>query len=158
MLGVTEETAQLFLDAKAKAFPGLVPHVEEYNSLCRKRRYSTTRMGARRHLAKLYGMARNDYDISKVDRLAWSYRVQGSGAEQVKLAMARLWRSGIYSSGDVSLVICIHDELVRQIRDSRLDELVPIITKIVCGEYAGMTIPAESAPEVGKKFGSLKEF
>lgn len=158
MLGVPEETAQLFLDAKAKAFPGLVPHVEEYNALCRKRKYSETRGGGRRHLAKMYAMAKNDYETSKVDRLAWSFRIQGAGAEQVKLAMARLWRSGIYKTKDVSLVVCVHDELVHQIRDSRLEELVPMITKTVCGEYAGMKIPAESTPEVGKNFGSLKEF
>lgn len=158
MLGVPEETAQLFLDAKAKAFPGLVPHVEEYNALCRKRKYSETRGGGRRHLAKMYAMAKNDYETSKVDRLAWSFRIQGAGAEQVKLAMARLWRSGIYKTKDVSLVLCVHDELVHQIRDSRLEELVPMITRTVCGEYAGMKIPAESTPEVGKNFGSLSEF
>ena len=158
MLGVSETTAQLFLEAKDKAFPGLLPHVREYTELCRQRRYSTTRGGARRHLAKMYGMARSDYDLGKVDRLAWSYRIQGAGAEQVKLAMARLWRSGIYKNKEVILFVCVHDELVHQIKDDKLADLVPIITKIVCQEYAGMVIPAESTPEVGKNFGALKEF
>lgn len=158
MLGVNEVTAQLFLDAKDAAFPGLIPYVEEYQALCRKRKYSLTRGGARRHLAKMYAMAKNDYESSKVDRLAWSFRIQSSSAEQVKLAMARLWRAGIYRDKTVIPTVCIHDELVHQVNDDALEKMVPVITKTICGVYTDMKIPAESTPEVGKNLGSLKEF
>lgn len=60
---------------------GLMPHVEKYIEICRKRKYSLSFGGARRHLAKMYAMAKNDYETGKVDRLAWSFRIQGSGCE-----------------------------------------------------------------------------
>lgn len=158
MLGVPDSTAQMFIDAKAKAFPGLIPYVEEFHKLCRKRKYSTTFLGARRHLAKMYAMAKNDYELSKVDRLAWSFRIQGSGCEMVKLAMARMWKRGIFSDGTVIPWSVIHDEVVMQIKTSELNRLVPVIASIVTSNYADMVIPMTTDPEVGKNFGSLSKF
>lgn len=157
MLAIPEGTAQLFLDAKAKAFPGLVPHVEKYNDTCHKRGYSETFMGVRRHLAKSYAMAKNESAKAAVDRLAWSFRIQGSSAEQVKLVMSRLWREGLIGKYNY-LLVTIHDELVMVIHEDKVDEVLPKIHAIVTSNYADMKIPMESTPEVGKNFGSLKEY
>lgn len=158
MLGVPKEMAQSFIDAKAKAFPGLMPHIEKYIEICRKRKYSVSFGGARRHLAKMYAMAKNDYETGKVDRLAWSFRIQGSGCEQIKLAMARAWRSGVYRDLKAIPLSVIHDEFVNQVRNDVAQEVVPLITNIVKDNYADMVIPAGTTPKVGKNFGSLKEF
>lgn len=158
MLAVTEETAQAFIDAKDRAFPGLMPYVEEYTALCRKRKYSLSFMGARRHLAKMYAMARSDFETSKVDRLSWSFRIQGSGAEQIKLAMSRAWLSGIYRDKSAIPVTIIHDEFVNQVRIDKRKEVIPAIHSCVVDNYADMVIPAGSTPEVGKRFGELKKW
>lgn len=158
MLAVTVSTAQSFIDAKDKAFPGLMPYIEKYIAICRKRKYSVTFMGARRHLAKMYAMARSDFETSKVDRLAWSFRIQSSGAEQIKMAMGRAWRAGIYKDKKVLPVTIIHDEFVNQVRTECKKEMIPIIHARVVDNYANMIIPAGSTPEVGVKFGSLKKW
>ncbi len=158
MLGVPKEMAQSFIDAKAKAFPGLMPHIEKYIEICRKRKYSVSFGGARRHLAKMYAMAKNDYETGKVDRLAWSYRIQGSGCEQIKLAMARAWRSGVYKDRKAIPLTVVHDEFVNQVRNDVIQEIVPAITNIVKDNYADMVIPAGTTPKVGRNFGSLSKF
>ena len=157
MLAVPESVAQDFIDAKDKAFPGLMPYVNKYISESRARRYSLTFMGARRHLAKAWGMAKSQSMIEKVDRLAWSYRIQGSGAEQIKLAMARAWRSGIYKDGRAVPVTIIHDEMVNQIRRDTAAETIKVIHSCVVANYANMVIPAGSTPEVGRRLGELKK-
>lgn len=157
MLAIPLETGQAFIDAKDKAFPGLMPHIEKFTRLCRKQKYSKTFMGARRHLEKQYAMARTEQEVEAVDRLAWSYRIQSSAAEQIKLAMSRLWLSGIYKTGRVFPVTIIHDEIVNRIREDSLQD-IKTITDIICDNYADMVIKAESAPEVGKNFGSLNKY
>jgi len=157
MMAIPDSTAALFLEAKAKAFPGLIPYVTKFHNLCAKRRYSLSFMGVRRHLAKQYGMANSDSARSAVDRLAWSYRIQGSASEMVKLTMGRLYRSGILKD----CVLCwgqIHDEVNFQVPTDRLNELVPILAEYVCMPYADMKIPLVTDPAIGKNFGSLKEF
>ena len=158
MLAIHESTASLFLEAKARAFPGLIPYVDKYHKICQKRKYSTTFMGARRHLAKNYAMSKSDYDLSAVDRLAWSFRIQSSGAEMVKLALSRMWKDGVFNNDDVLPISVIHDEVVVQIKNSVLESMVPRIAKIVTAQYANMLIPMTTEPEVGKRFGSLKPF
>ena len=158
MLAILEETAKLFIDAKGKAFPGLVPYVEKYNALCRKRGYSETFMGARRHLAKLYAMAgTNQGKIDAVNRLAWSFRIQGSGAEVIKLAMSRAWDADLIN--EVCWVAFqVHDELVFCFKRHAVEECVPRIHEVMVGPYADMRIPMVCDPSTGTHFGSLKKW
>lgn len=158
MLAIPDATAKLFLEAKNRAFPGLIPHVDKYHLICQKQKYATTFLGARRHLAKQYAMSRTDGELSKVNRLAWSFRIQGSAAEMVKLAMSRIWKSGLVDGKVCWMQSQIHDELNFMVRDDKLNEYVPKLVEMVTANYANMKIPMTTEPEVGKNFGSLKEF
>ena len=158
MLAVTEATAKLFMDAKAKAFPGLLPHVDKYNALCRRRGYSETFMGARRHLAKAYAMAgTNQGKLDSVNRLAWSFRIQGSGAEIIKLDMSRAWDAGLINEF-CWVAFQVHDEICFCFKEHARDHYVPRIHAVMTGPYANMKIPMVCDPEVGKHFGSLKKW
>lgn len=152
----SKEEAELFMQAKAEAFPGLGPHVEKYIALCAERRYSLTFMGARRHLAREFA-ATSQGDRDSAGRLAWSFRIQGSGAEQVKLAMGRLWTRGIFKKA-CEIAAVIHDECDLLIRDDVMNEKIALAHECVCEFYAGMKLKPESTPEVGKTFGRLKAY
>lgn len=158
ILRTTEEDATTYLEAKEEAFPGFSEAVKEWNDLCEERGYSTTFLGARRHLAKAFAMAKSQGDKDSVRRLAYSFAIQGSGAEMTKLAMARLWRAGVFEDGKCSMFTIIHDEVVGVIREDLLDEMIPIWHACVTEKYADMDIELESTPEVGTHFGSLKEW
>lgn len=159
-LFVSEADAKGFFDAREKAFPGITPAVKTYHKLCRKRGYATTFLGARRHLAKKYAMAgKDDYARSAVDRLAFSFCIQGSAAEQTKLAMSRIVKATNFFEDDSCLpVFQIYDELVMVVKDELVEEYTPILHDLVCRQYADMEIEIESDPEVGKSFGSLKKY
>ena len=155
-LCVTEAEAQTFLDSKFAAFPGLMPHIEQWNDLCMKRGYSLTFMGARRHLHKQFGMAKSQGEVDSAKRLSWSFRVQGSAAEMTKLAIGKCWRSGCIDE----LCWCfgaIHDEANFYIHKSILEERLPILLDCITGYYSTMEIKPRTTPEVGTHFGSLKK-
>lgn len=158
ILRTNEGEATTYLEAKEEAFPGFSTAVTEWNDLCESRGYSLTFLGARRHLAKAFAVARSQGDKDAVRRLAYSFAIQGSGAEMTKLAMARLWRAGVFDGGKCSMFTIIHDEVVGVIREDLLDEMVPVWHACVTEKYADMDIELESTPEVGTHFGSLKEW
>ena len=157
-LCVTVGEAEAFIAAKAEAFPGLMPHVNKFNDLCQSRGYSETFLGVRRHLAKMFAMARTQGEIDRVKRLSWSHRIQSSGSEQVKLAMARCWVRGIVDLNQAFMAFQVHDEKVWLIRDDLLDVIVPRVEEAIIEQYADMLIEAETDPKVGKTFGNLKNF
>lgn len=152
------EEAVTFMAAKDAAFPGLSPYVEEWNDLCQDQGYSTTFLGARRHLAQKFAISRSQGETDAARRLAWSFRIQSSSAEQVKLAMGRLVTEGVIDMDTCWLCGQIHDEILVMIRDDVLDEKVEAAYKCVVAQYADMEIEAGSTPEVGKLLGELEEY
>ncbi|MFA6926951.1 MAG: DNA polymerase [Bacteroidales bacterium] len=157
MLCVSEEKAQEFMDAKAAAFPGLMPYIEKYIAECQKRKYSLTFLGGRRHLHVLFSIP-DQFENEKAGRYAWSFRIQGSAAEQTKLIMAALWKSGVYQQYRCYPVTSVHDEVVHLIHRDDVDVVVPILNECVCRSYDGMDIPTESTPEIGPNFADCKPY
>ena len=159
MLCVTEKEAQDFMDAKAEAFPELLPAVNAYIKTCENRGYAETFLGARRHLAgsKHFG-SRKEFERGAAGRLAWSFRVQGSGAEQIKLSAGRMYRDGLFDDNLCLPVTIIHDEIVGVIHKSVLEERMPKLYDCICQKYADMEIRTSSSPEIGYNFGELKKW
>ncbi len=159
MLGVAEKEAQKFMDAKASAFPELLPAVDKYIAKCKARGYSKTFLGARRHLAghKHFG-SKKLFESESAGRLAWSFKIQGSGAEQIKLTLGSLYRSGIFDDGKVKPVTTIHDEVVGIIHKSVVEERMPTMVACLCQPYADMEIETSTTPELGSHFGRLTEW
>jgi len=157
MLCVPEEEAQAFMDAKAAAFPGLMPAVEKYIAECEKQKYSLTFLGGRRHLHVPFS-TNDKFYRAKAGRWAWSFKIQGSAAEQTKLIMAAMWRSEVFFKYRCSSVTSVHDEIVTRIHKEDVGVVVPILHECVCQPYDGMEIPTESTPEVGPNFGSCKKY
>ena len=158
MLCVVEDEAQAFMDAKAEAFPELMPAVEEYIKLCEERGYAETFEGARRHLAghQHFG-SRKKFEKQAAGRLAWSFRIQSSAASQIKLSVGRMYAEGLFEDRLCMPVTVIHDEAVGVIHKSVLEERMPKLIDCICQKYADMEIQTSTTPEIGRNFGSLAE-
>ena len=151
------QDAQSFIDARNAAFPDIIPATEAYIEVCRKRGYSLTFLGARRHLHKQFAM-KSDGEQASAGRLAYSFRIQSSAAEMTKLVFGRCWDQGLFSEGLCLPITSLHDEIVVAIHDSILDEMVRKLHACVIYPYADMEVELESTPEVGTHFGSLKKY
>ncbi len=159
MLCVTESEAQDFLDAKAAAFPGLLPAVNKYIRKCRKRGYAKTFLGARRHLSgRNHFASRKEHEVDAAGRLAWSFHIQSSAGEQIKLTIGDMYRQGLFDDGLCLAQGTIHDEVFGIVHKSIMKERMQKLHACVCRQYADMGIETTSTPEVGSNFGSLKEW
>lgn len=152
-----EETAQAFIDAKEKAFPGLPIWNDEVQALAHERGYSLTMLGARRHLSSGLN-AENKWDQARAERQAGNFEIQGSGAEMMKLAMARMWQKGLFTGKyRAAFYAPVHDEVVFSCHK---DDLVPMLKELhpcMIAQYANMRIPLESSISIGPTFGTQYE-
>lgn len=87
----------------------------------------------------------------ETEREAVSIRVQGTGADLVKLAMLRLRREyGLVP------VLSVHDSVVYEVEDSKLEEVREKV-KYVMENVASLRVPLIATMKAGKSWGEVKE-
>lgn len=156
-LMVPEEEAQSYLDAKLGTFWRAEEwKKEEVIPTAKRRGYSLTRLGGRRHLATSF--ASSEWWIrSKAERQAVNFEIQGSCAEMTKLAMGRIWRAGLLIRYDACFYGVVHDELVFSCARGDIVAFTKELHALMTVRYADMTIPIESSIGIGHDFLHLIE-
>jgi DNA polymerase I-like protein with 3'-5' exonuclease and polymerase domains/5'-3' exonuclease len=150
------EDAQLFLDARAAMFPDVDVAAERAAEECSRLGYAMTFMGARRHLAKT--ISSDDAGAaSRAARQAWNFEIQGSAGEMAKLAMARVWASGVLYRFDVVFIAIVHDELVFSVAEEHAVQVIRIIHECMTQPYSTMTVPILGSISLGPDFAEQHE-
>lgn len=150
------EDAQLFLDARSAMFPGVDKAAKKAEEFCHRYGYAQTFMGARRHLREAI-MSDDKSVAARAARQAWNMEIQGSAAEMTKLAMARLWRSGVLFRLDVRFIAPIHDELVISAHRDHIVEAMRVLHDCMTAPYANMKVPILASLSIGPDFANQIE-
>lgn len=150
------EDAQLFLDARSEMFPDVDRAAKRAAEFAEKNGYALTLMGARRHLRNSI-MSTDKREISAALRQAWNMEIQGSAGEMSKLAMGRIWNSGIFFRFDAHFFAPIHDELVASVHKDHALEFIRIMHECMTQPYAGMEVPVLGSISVGPDFANQIE-
>lgn len=148
--------AAAFLDAKFAMFPGFEAWKKGVERDTEALGYVLSPMGARRHLrdsilSKEWGVA------DRALRQGPSFKIQGGSAEQTKLAIARLWSSGILFTLDMVFFAPVHDELVWSVAGCDALESIKVVHAAMTAPYAGLEVPFLGSIAVGPNFGKLIE-
>lgn len=151
-LMVTEEEAQAYIDAREAAFPQVKVWKEQVVQEAYELGYVTSKLGARRHLAS--ALTSDDYlEVSKAERQAVNYKIQGSSAEMTKLAEGRMWKARLEQLFDCKIIGPVHDELVASCAIEDLYEFLAEMHACMVEPYADMVIPIGSSISFGPSFG-----
>lgn len=153
---VTEEEAQVFLDAREAAFPVAAAWKQKVIEECKNTGIVRTMMGAVRHLRGALNSS-DSYESSKAERQGPNFKVQGSGAEQTKRASGGAWKAGLIFKHDCEYIGNIHDEVVWSVGIPDLLPFLQDMHALMVQPYGGMTIPIESSISFGPNFGEQVE-
>lgn len=156
-LMVSEEDAQVFLDARAEAFRVSEKWKTQYLvAKAKEDGFVRSKLGAKRHLAEMFDSF--DRSISsKAERQAANFRIQGSAAEMTKLAEGRIWREGLTERFDAKIVGPIHDEVVASVAVKDLPQFIKEMHACMVKPYADMKIEIKSSIEFGPNMQDLIE-
>jgi len=153
--GIAIESAKKFQANFFRANPTLRRWMDEETKITKKRMYSKTALGRRRNLKHFY-MAEDSYTQSKGDRCSINSAIQGSAADIIKLALYRVWK-WIHKNGyqdDVKILLPVHDEIVFEMKEDKLDFLIPEIVNIMqlrdVTDRLGWEVPMVVDAEYGK--------
>lgn len=149
---VTEGDAQVYIDAKEKAFPDVVLWKEVVIAEAKNKGYVTTMLGARRHLREFLN-SDDRFARSKAERQSVNFKVQSSSAEMTKLAEGRMFEAALEQKFDCQIIAAIHDEVLASVSLDCIFEFIPEMHKCMVTSYADMYVPVMSSISFGKSFG-----
>ncbi|MGB3340657.1 MAG: DNA polymerase I [bacterium] len=145
-LDIPREAAIQFIDS----YYNLYPEVEKWreNAICRAEDYGYTEtlLGRRRPLPDIHSHNHSLREFSK--RAAINTPIQGTAADLIKIAMIEVEKNLQNRDFKHGLLLSIHDELVVEIENERLEEAKAIIKE--CMEQAlTLDVPIVAAIGVG---------
>jgi DNA polymerase I-like protein with 3'-5' exonuclease and polymerase domains len=150
-LMVTEEKAQMFLDAREAMYPVAGAWKEGIIAEVKERGYVRTMMGAVRHLSDQLLNGTN-FEKSKAERQAVNFCVQGPAGEQTKLAEGRMWKDNLFYDFDAVCYGPIHDEVVASVAIKDLHAFLPRMHACMVAPYSTMKLEVVSTISFGPNF------
>jgi len=156
MLTIPLEDATAFLEAKIARFPRVETWKEDVREVLMSKGFVTTMHGARRHLADAV-QNENKWEAERAGRQGPNFMIQGSAGEMTKLAMGRIWRSGVMLWEGVRFYFPIHDELVWSAHKDVMAASAKIVHECMTKPYSTLPVPILGSISVGKTFGQQVE-
>jgi DNA polymerase-1 len=129
-LEVPPEEAQAMIDTYFQRFPGIQRYIHETLESVRARGYSETLFGRKTWFPRIN--SKNQAERQGSERAAINAPIQGTSADIIKRAMARmlpaLADAGLH---DVRMLLQVHDELVFELPEHRVEAATPIIRQVM---------------------------
>ncbi|MFP6737380.1 MAG: DNA polymerase I, partial [Planctomycetota bacterium] len=130
-LGISRAEAAKFIDEYKARYPGIPQFMEACVSEAEKNGYVTTMLGRRRPISEIHSNNRNLRALG--ERLAINTVVQGSAADMIKQAMVNLHERIGREELDMQLLIQVHDELVLDAPEDRVEDYSEIVREEMAG-------------------------
>ena len=157
---VKRSEAQTFLNEYFKNFSGLAQYVENIKRDAAHKGYTETLFGRRRYFSGFESGL--PYVRAQAERMAINAPIQGTQADIIKLAMVEihtmLKKEGLFD--EVKMLLQVHDELVFEIKASKVDVMTKRIKEImesVVKKKDLQGIPLTVDVSVGDNWGEMKK-
>ena len=129
-LEVAPEEAQAMIDTYFQRFPGIQRYILETLESVRAKGYSETLFGRKTWFPRIN--SKNQAERQGSERAAINAPIQGTSADIIKRAMAQmlpaLAEAGLH---DVRMLLQVHDELVFELPEERVEAATPIIRQVM---------------------------
>lgn len=151
----TVNECEEIIDNLKAGYKNLTIWQEETKAIAGRRLYSETWLGRRRYLPNIKS---EDWGKkSFVERCALNTPIQGTAADIIKLAIARILK-GLPERPWLKPILQIHDELTFVIPADRLDEAVLFIKECMeANPFPEFDLPLIAEASAGTKFGEMEE-
>jgi hypothetical protein len=153
MIGVSVEEAKLLQQRMLGGLKKLKSWIDITKKTAHKLGYAETPLYRRRPLPYINSPEREL--VAKAERISVNTPIQGCGGDVMKLAMVRVldYIRTLADPTEVRMIITIHDELVLEIKEDKLDEHCPKLMNIMAlhdiQKALGWEVPFSMDCEIG---------
>jgi DNA polymerase-1 len=148
-LGVTADEAQAIIDRYFERFPGISRYIADTLDGVRETGFSTTLFGRKTHFPRI--KSKIQHERQGAERAAINAPIQGSAADIIKRAMARI-APALAAEGleRTRMLMQVHDELVFEVPEEDADAAAAVIRRVMAGAAApAVTLSVPLGVEIG---------
>jgi DNA polymerase-1 len=130
-LNISRIDAQTYMDTYFERYPGVLRYMEATRTGAKETGYVSTVFGRRLYLPEIN--ASNGLRRKGAERAAINAPMQGTAADIIKKAMIDVaaWIDSLEEQSDIIMIMQVHDELVFEIREDKLETFIPKICDIM---------------------------
>ncbi|MDX6477570.1 MAG: polymerase, partial [Gaiellaceae bacterium] len=132
-LEIPKEEAQTYIDAYLARFPLVQDFIQRTIEQAKRDGYVTSLLGRRRPVPEI--RAGNRQTRSLGERLAVNFVMQGSNADIIKVAMARIHARLREEGRGARLVLQVHDELLLEVPETEVSAVRELVRGEMCSAY-----------------------
>lgn len=157
-LGTSTSESQQYLEDYFRTFNRLAEYLEETRGAARRQGFTETLFGRRREFSGIKSSL--PFVRAQAERMAINAPIQGTQADIIKIAMVCISEmlKEENAAADAHMLLQVHDELVFEITEPRVEALAKKIQEImesVVPEDQTLGIPLLVQPKVGKSWGDM---
>ncbi|MFT0859658.1 DNA polymerase I [Ancylobacter sp. G4_0304] len=141
-LSIPREEAGAYIKRYFERFPGIRAYMDETRAFAREHGYVETLFGRRCHYPDIN--AKNPSIRAFNERAAINARLQGSAADIIRRAMARMDAALEAARLSARMLLQVHDELIFEVPDEEIDATLPVVRLVM--EQAAMPAVALKVP------------
>ncbi|HVT75151.1 MAG TPA: DNA polymerase [Candidatus Paceibacterota bacterium] len=157
-MGVDRKAAQKFYNDYFEKFHGLAAYLDSVKASAARQGYTETYFGRRRYFDGI--KSKLPFIRAAAERMAINAPIQGTEADVVKLAMIEIEKYIIENKleKDVRMLMQVHDEIVLEVKSSKVDAVIPPVKKmmeniIAPKDIQGITLVVDA--KVGDNWGDM---
>ncbi len=148
-LAIPQREAKTYIEAYFERYPGIRDYMETTRDFARRNGYVTTLFGRRVHVPSL--REKNPARRSFGERAAINAPLQGSAADIVKRAMARIPKALERNNLSARMLLQVHDELLFDVPEAEIDRTASVV-KGVMEDAAHLSVPLTVDTGIGENW------
>ncbi len=152
-LKIPRKEAQEMIDRYFEAYPGVRAYLDESVRSAKELGYATTMYGRKRHIHEF--RQSNKQLIAFGERTAMNHPMQGTAADIIKIAMARVERRLREEGLRSRLVLQIHDELDLEVPEDEIEAASALVRETMEG-VAELKVPLIAEVSYGANWAEAK--
>ncbi|RXJ87560.1 DNA polymerase I [Arcobacter sp. CECT 8985] len=150
-LGIQPKEAKAYIESYFKAFKSVKDYLKSIEDSILEEGYVETLLKRKRifDFDSANGMQKAAFLREGVNT-----KFQGSAADLIKLSMLKIWQKYKHNN-DIKMLLQIHDELIFEIKNEKIDEIAEDLVKIM-ENIVELKIPLKVSKNIGKSWQELK--
>lgn len=152
-LGITQKEATDYINRYFEQYPKVKDFEKSIIAYAEKNGYTETYFGRRRIIEGI--LSKNKNIKNQAERMAVNSVIQGTAAEILKKVMIELFKV-IENKEDISLLLQVHDELIFEIKEEKVEEYRTTIENIMRNSVKFDDVVLDINTNIGKNWAETK--